>query len=127
MTNTEEQFYKTFEIEPTMLCGCEFKNLYDYRIAYGSDVCIYAEVEDEKEHCSTCRLAKQIHPLYPVITDRILLELICILNSTNGINCTAYESKNIKDLEKEILNECIEIADDKELKQQVQALFKGEE
>ena len=81
MTNIEQQFFKVFGIEPIMLCDCEFKNLYDYRIEYGQDVCIHTESK-AKNPCLKCKLAKQTHPLYPEITAEKLLELICIIVNT---------------------------------------------
>ena len=133
MTNIEEEFYNTFEIEPTYSDECQIADAYyAMQIDLNKRGILYddymkGECPQKNTFCyDDCPYAYNKEQYTP-ITDRILLELICILNSTNGINCTAYESKNIKDLEKEILNECIEIADDKELKQQVQALFRGEE
>jgi hypothetical protein len=105
----EERFYKTFEVEPQKLCfngDCVAKDEIGYDEKICDDRCIYIERE------------------YPEITDRKLLEIICILNSTNGTNCTIYESKNISDLKKEILNECMSISDDIELKTKIQQLFK---
>ena len=43
-----------------MLCNCEFKNLYDYSIGYGQDVCIHTEDETMKG-CEGCELANIIH------------------------------------------------------------------
>lgn len=43
---------------------------------------------------------------YPEITDRILLELICILNETA---CEVLEAENIEDLKNEILETCIKV------------------
>lgn len=100
----EKQFFETFGIEPKMLCECSFKNLHDYRIDYGSDVCIRMD-DDIKNPCDSCELAKQIHPLYPKITDRVLLELICVLNDFEGIN---VEATTIKGLKEELLKQCIE-------------------
>lgn len=64
---------------------------------------------------------------YPQITDRILLELICILNT---IDSYSYSSANTRELKEEILFNCIEFyqeigtqQDINTLKQQVQALF----
>ena len=110
----EEEFFKTFGIEPIAYSRCT------------SDYCISAD-KPYPTICKKCHYYTVYKIGYPPITNRILLELICILNSTNGINCTAYESKNIKDLKNEILNECIEIADDKELKTKVHKLFESEE
>lgn len=56
---------------------------------------------------------------YPKITDRILLELICIAYKTQDIELTIEEIKN------EVLNNCIKYKDD--IKHQIQQLFKEEE
>lgn len=57
---------------------------------------------------------------YPKITDRILLELVCII----------YQSQDyyveIDELRQDILENCLKYKDDIN-KQQVQQLFKGEE
>ena len=60
---------------------------------------------------------------YPQITDRILLELICILNNTLGFNT------DIEKLKTKTLNYCLSTFYKKGIindyfKQQVQALFK---
>lgn len=110
-TELEEQFFKVFGVEPKMLCNCEFKNLYDYRIEYGSDVCDYTESKI-KEPCKVCKKAKQKVPLYPEITDHKLLELICILNkeaiygySDWGGNFVIGETA--EELKESILTDCI--------------------
>ena len=58
-----------------MLCNCEFKNLYDYRIEYGSDVCDYTESKI-KEPCKVCKKAKQKIKYYPDFTAEKQLKLI---------------------------------------------------
>lgn len=126
MTNIEKQFFKTFGIEPKMLCECSFKNLYDYRIDYGSDVCIRMD-DDIKNPCDSCELAKQIHPLYPKITDRILLELVCILNKhyCENYQCaTMLIGLTLNEVKRCILVECLE--NEKHIRQQVRALFREE-
>ena len=104
-TEFEQEFFNVFGIEPIPIKS------YGYWLIKGS---IAENDKGEKV-------------VYPEITDRKLLEMICILNSTNGINFTAYESKNISDLKKEILNECMDISDEKELKAKIQQLFKVKE
>lgn len=58
---------------------------------------------------------------YPKITDRILLELICILSNVVMFVVLPY---NIEQLRENILKYCIKYSDD--IKHQVQALFKEE-
>lgn len=57
-----------------ILCNCEFKNLYDYRIEYGSDVCDYTESEI-KEPCKICKKAKQKIKYYPDFTTEKQLKI----------------------------------------------------
>lgn len=64
---------------------------------------------------------------YPEITDSILLQLICILNkhySEHYQIASMIVGKNIEEVKKSILNDCIEQNKHKDFKQQVQALFK---
>lgn len=80
----------------------------------------------EDVNCKECNEAKVI---YPQITDRILLELICILNDYTGIDVRATKNEELK---KELLNHCIELIeyelyDDDDItnfKHQVRTLFK---
>ena len=105
-TELEKQFFECFGIEPKMLCDCEFKNLYDYSIEYGQDVCIH--IEEDKSNCQDCELAKQIHPLYPKITDRKLLELIAIVAKHRVLKVYATTYQEIKN---DILKTCIALKD----------------
>ena len=57
------------------------------------------------------------------ITDRILLELICIIHTTPVI---AFTSRNIEDLKEEVLLVLCFLVDHRDIKQQVQALFEEE-
>lgn len=122
-TELEQEFFKTFGIEPMMLCDCEFKNLYDYRIEYGQDVCIHTESKT-KNPCLKCKLAKQTHPLYPEITAEKLLELVCLLATV--IRLFKIPPKlNAESLKYHILRICI---NEKEgIETRVRALFGGEE
>lgn len=97
MTNElEKQFFDTFEIEPS--------TKYDY--------CWKSEENKDK--------------LYPQITDRILLELICILTRWHLDEREPYEiiSINMEQLKNQILSNSLYIAKFHKAKQQVQALFK---
>lgn len=60
---------------------------------------------------------------YPQITDRILLELICILRTSDAL-LPIICSKNIEELKLEILSDMIRIQSRVDVKPQVQALFK---
>ena len=64
---------------------------------------------------------------YPQITDRILLELICICNSTYINGYTNYfmaTGKTKEELKEEILKKCIALS--KDIKHQVRTLFEEE-
>lgn len=135
-TELEQEFFKVFEVEPKMLCNCEFKNLYDYRIEYGSDVCDYTESKI-KEPCKVCKKAKQKAPLYPEITDRKLLQLLCIYNDMQGqielcIIPSEYEDAKEMILQT-LVNEKTNITDYEEgsymdvMTKQIQQLFEEEE
>ena len=73
MTEVEKMFENANAYK--MLCNCEFKNLYDYRIEYGSDVCDYTESKI-KEPCKICKKAKQKIKYYPDFTTEKQLEII---------------------------------------------------
>ena len=82
-----------------MLCNCEFKNLYDYRIEYGSDVCDYTESKI-KEPCKVCEKAKQKIKYYPDFTAEKQIELIKKLGNINiDIDNGCYMSSEILEVE----------------------------
>ena len=56
--------------------------------------------------------------IYPSITDRILLELVCVL-SPNG-----FFSTNTDDLKIEILSKCLKRERDENIRKQIRALFR---
>ena len=93
---TIEEFFKTFGIEPKRI-----------EIAVGKGFYIEHYTEET----------------YPEITDRILLELICILGTIH-LNVILYGT-TIRQLKDYILNECIE--NRKYISEQVQNLFEVEE
>jgi len=64
-------------------------------------------------------------PKYPEITAEKLLEMICIYNSTytNGYtNYSLLNERNIEELKKHILKNCLIVKDD--IKSKIQQLFK---
>ena len=64
---------------------------------------------------------------YPEITDRILLEMICILNENATLEETYYQgASTVKELKKLVLKDLIKTKDNFNTIQQVQELFKGE-
>ncbi len=104
-TELEQEFFKVFGVEPYISCNTGFIAHYKGR----SYVC------DAK----TCKKCKSNKKVYPEITNRKLLELICIAYKTQGIELT------IEDIKNEVLNNCIKYKDD--IKHQIQQLFKEEE
>lgn len=100
-TELEQEFFNVFGIEPKI---------------YKTDG---RDIDDNGDVCSW-----YIEEVYPEITDRKLLEMICILNSICGVNCTAYEAKSIEALKEEILIECLALKDEKNLHYEIQQLFK---
>lgn len=110
----EKRFFDTFGIEPRyktcILKYCPYKKEYDCE-----------NCEDRKWH-------------YSQITNRILLELICVLNQVDlyfyGEN-DCFIAVNYKDLKEEVIAKCIRLADKnafsefngEHIKTQVQALF----
>lgn len=83
MTEIEKMFENANAYK--MLCNCEFKNLYDFRIEYGSDVCDYTESKI-KEPCKVCEKAKQKIKYYPDFTAEKQLLLIQLLAKTRIIH-----------------------------------------
>lgn len=103
VSELEKRFFNTFGIEKIIPCyKCNMQNTnWDCK-----RICLY---DDEKR--------KE----YPQITDRILLELICI------ISCELSDKLNIKTLKKRIIQDSIYCYNDnsnEKFKQKVQALFK---
>ena len=91
MTNKiEKQFFDTFGIEPS--------TKYDY--------CWKSKKNKDK--------------LYPQITDRILLELICIAHTSPVIT---FVSRDVRSLKEEVLMVLCNWVNNRSIKHQVQALF----
>lgn len=107
-TKLEEQFFKTFGIEQKTN-GCE-----EYFYMPDAESC--KECEDKP--CLK-------HLEYPQITDRKLLAMICIYNSTytNGFtNYSLLNERSTEELKGHILRNCLKVRDD--VKHQIQQLFK---
>lgn len=84
----------------------------------------------KKLYCKKCDIARfslalcaelNCKPFYPPITDHVLLELICIAHTSPVITFTSIDIKNLKEEVLLVLCNCINHRD---IKQQVQALFK---
>ena len=91
MNEIEEKFMTTFNIKPQDYYACDWDSY-----------CPYTEL---KQCGDTCPYWKKYKTDYPPITDRILLELICILNDFEGID---IKSTTVEELKEELLKQCIE-------------------
>ena len=109
MSEIEKQFFDKFGIKPKSYLVC----------TSGWD-CIDAQP------CEQCHYGKLIEDEYPKITDRILLELICILTCHYLDEREPYEiiSINMEQLKQQILNDICNIAGCEATKCQVQKIFK---
>jgi len=108
-TDIERQFFETFGIEPKKQCfneDCIAKDETGYDEKICDDKCVYIDKE------------------YPQITDRILLELICINAKSQDMYQDYYRirSRDYNNLKIEILGDCM--CEREDIKQQVQSLFK---
>lgn len=121
MSEIEKQFYKTFDVEQK----------YKYKVemlGFENSTCI-AIVDlpnmNELQKCYGERL-KIIEKFDDTITDRILLELICILTAWHLDEREPYEitSYSVKTLKKEILEDCINLQNSQKVQYKIQALFK---
>lgn len=105
----EKNFFDTFGIEPKSYLVCT--SCWD---------CIDAQP------CEQCHYGKLIENEYPKITDRILLELICLTGNTDYFLITSEGVPiDIEGLKDSVLNILIMYSKfHKDLKHQIQTLFK---
>lgn len=118
MTNElEKRFFQRFGIEPRYEDACtvedEYWNNEELANEYGTfDQYMNCKCGDQ-ENCTTeCSFAYQ-REVYPQITDRILLELICIHNTYLETNLYSIDYESLK---KEILKDLINEQESRELK-----------
>ena len=106
-TELEQEFFKVFGIEPI-----EYRKNVPCLNFLSSGICNITDERCNPSKCNeyrpdkTSRLWRDFMEVYPEITDRKLLEMICILNETS---CEALLSENIEDLKNEILETCIRV------------------
>ena len=105
ITDIEKQFFETFGIKPRSYLLCT--SCWD---------CIDAQP------CEQCHYGKLIEDEYPKITDRILLELICILTKFYG-ELVLEQCTDVKDLKEQVLNIFIRTSYKDNFKHQVRTLF----
>lgn len=132
----EEEFFKTFGIEPKTKYYCpKCKSVLEdwwYGGKYPSYECSnqLCDYETYELRGDFKNLYKE--DVYPPITDRILLELICILNR-NGLYGYSDWGGNypigetVEELKNSILNDCITHQKTYNLYKQVRSLFEGVE
>ena len=91
-------FFDTFGIEPKLEC-----------------------IKPSDERCNECGCCEL---KYPQISDRILLELICILNENTTLDETYYQgASTVKELKKLVLKDLIKTKDNFDTIHQVRTLF----
>lgn len=136
-TELEQEFFKVFGIEPKHQDACTVEDKYwqneELANKYGTfDMYMNAKCGNQ-ENCTTqcsCAYTKEI---YPEITDRKLLEMICILQKFKNILFDNLYFEKIEDLKKEVLSQVYKCKltlhefNAERLKHQIQQLFKGEE
>ena len=105
----EKKFFDTFGIEPK----CVKRTL---KLAMPE----YNENDLPKDLMQFMSSQTQVYHIYPEITDRILLELICIVHTSPVI---AFVSRDVKSLREEVLMVLCNWVNNRNIKQQVQALF----
>ena len=114
-TELEQEFFKVFGVESKQLKICRNINHCPNKYKICNDKCKNWHVTRED---------------YPEITDRKLLEMICVLSQWDADNYYQILANNIRDLKNEILNDCINFKQklkNKYFDAQIQQLFKGEE
>lgn len=124
-TELEKQFFDTFGIKPKYQDTCTVEEKYwdneELANEYGTfDQYMNAKCGNQ-ENCSlecSCAYQKEI---YPQITDRHYLELICLVNERRII-----PNLDVDGLKEYILKELSTMIISKNFKHQVQAIFEGE-
>lgn len=130
-TELEEQFFKVFGIEPTIIDACkitdeywnneELANEYGCFALYMREKCPYDE--DCNDNCEYT--FEKIE--YPEITDRKLLEMICTLNKEAIYGYSDWGGsfaigETVEELKESILMDCIR--NKSKIFNQIQQLFK---
>ena len=110
MTNElEKQFFKCFGIEPRYEDACTVEDKYWNNEELANEYGTFDQYMDCKcgnqENCTTeCSCAYQ-REVYPDITDRILLELICIANQPDVY--IEIEGKDVETIKNNLLENFI--------------------
>lgn len=114
MSEIEKQFFETFGIKPKKQC-------YYWDCPYSTGE-IAKDTPINERDCVNCTNPDK--EVYPSITDNILLKLICIAHTSPVITFT---SRDIKELKNEVLLVLCNWVNHRDIKQQVQELFKETE
>lgn len=138
-TDIERQFFDTFGIEPEYQDRCKVEDKYwqneELANKYGTfDQYMNAKCGNQEDCTTECSCAYQ-KEIYPQITDRILLELLCLINQVDMYYYGEeefYTGFNYDNFKQEIISKCKRLADKnafsevtgENFKKQVQALFK---
>lgn len=104
----DKQFFDTFGIKPKKGCTAYDK---------------FTEEEADAICNDKCAECPYLDDVYPQITDSILLELICIAHTSPVIT---FVSRDVKSLKEEVLMVLCNWVNNRNIKQQVQALFEEE-
>ena len=134
-TELEKQFFLIFDIKPKYQDTCTVEEKYWQNEELANEFGTFDQYMNIKcgnqENCTTqCSCAYQ-KEIYPQITDRQYLELICIDFAENPYKGRGYVG-NVEELKNYILKQFIhefenDLYWDKEsIKHQVQAIFEGE-
>ena len=112
MTNIEQEFFKTFGIEPKIKDGCKYADNYwnNEKLAnkYGTfDAYLKEKCPYENKECYTICSYSYDKEVYPEITDRILLELICLYEQRHH-SISILNAENIEILKNLILKTYIQ-------------------
>ena len=103
----EKQFFDTFGIEPREFKSCDVGTFCPYEGQLCDDTCPYYRTYKVD---------------YPAISDRILLELIC-LGTQFFAELVLLTSDNIEDLKEQVLTIYLKTAYKEKIKHQVRTLF----
>ena len=127
-TDLEKKFFKVFDIKPKYQDTCTVEEKYWANEELANEYGTFDRYMDIKcgnqENCTTeCSCAYQ-KEIYPRITDRNYLELICLY--TKEIRSFTCYTSNLKMLKEEVLKEFISEKDGF-IKHQVQAIFEESE
>ena len=129
ITELEQEFFKVFGIEPIKCILPLGQNFYwqdGSRIMQETDYKMFKIIENDL----TEEDKKLVKFIYPEITDRKLLEMICILQGFRDITFNNLYFEKIEDLKNEVLSQIYKCKlklhefNAKQLQDQIQQLFK---